>query len=216
MKFFLFKASFLFLLLTLTFNFIVDNPVLVFSQEPEEEIAEEEIIEEYVENEEIAQEEIIEVFEEEIIETNDAEYLDIDPVVVLEKKEEPKEKLISETTRVYKKNIYIDKEANYECKAEFFKVDISNKNKAIKTLLLTRGADISYEIEIGSLPAGIDVKFSENDDYHKKLGLSETSIDVVITKNNSAQKGNFSIPIIYTQKGIADASVICQMNIVNL
>lgn len=136
------------------------------------------------------------------------------PVPVLE--EEPiKETPLSELTRVYTKEIFINKDARHKCNVEFFKVDMSERNSALNTIIITREADISYEIEIGSLPIGIDIKFTENDSYYKNLGSTDESIDISIKKNSNAKNGSFSVPIIYTQKGVFDSSVICQLNVIN-
>lgn len=123
---------------------------------------------------------------------------------------------LSELTRVYDKEIFVNKDAKHECKAEFFRVDMSERSSALNTIQFTKEANISYEMEIGSLPIGVDIRFSESNSYHKNLGSEDESIDISITKESDAPKGDFSVPIIYTQKGVFDSSVICQLNIVNL
>ncbi len=136
------------------------------------------------------------------------------PVPVEEKVEE--ETPLSELTRVYDKKIFVNKDAKHECKAEFFRIDMSERSSALNTIQFTKEADISYEMEIGSLPIGVDIRFSDSNSYHKNLGSEDESIDISITKEFDAPKGDFSVPIIYTQKGVFDSSVICQLNIVNL
>lgn len=134
------------------------------------------------------------------------------PVPVEEKVEE--ETPLSELTRVYDKELFVNKDAKHECHAEFFRVDMSEKSSTLNTIIFTKEANISYEMEIGSLPIGVDIRFSESNSYHKNLGSEDETIDISISKESDAPKGNFTVPIIYTQKGVFDSSVICQLNIV--
>lgn len=132
-----------------------------------------------------------------------------------DQKNTTKEKPLSELTRVYEKEIFVNKDAKHHCEAEFFSVDMSQKESTINTIFFTKESEIPYEIEIGSLPIGVDIRFSENNSYYKNLGSTEESIDISIIKDNNALKGNFTVPIIYTQKGLFDSAVICQINIIN-
>ncbi len=133
-------------------------------------------------------------------------------VVPLEK---PQEVKLPEPTRTFTKKIFVNKDAVHTCTAEVFTVDLSDRSEAQNTLLLTKEADISYEVEIGSLPAGIDVRFTENNEYFKQIGSTEETADFIVKKEDDAVVGSFSIPFIYTQKGVFDSSVICQINVVN-
>lgn len=92
---------------------------------------------------------------------------------------------------------------------------MQDRQSALNAVLTEKKSDISYEIEIGSLPKGFDIRFVNNHDYSFLLGSSENSSDIEITKQSGAPKGNFNIPIIFTQKGVFDSSVICQLNIIN-
>lgn len=118
-------------------------------------------------------------------------------------------------TRIFKKDIVIDQSATHSCQVETFRVDISDKSSETALILLNKSADMSYEVEIGSLPIGIDVYFAKNELYKYNVASSDTSLELKIIKKNDSQKGDFTIPIFYTQKGINKSSVICQINIVN-
>lgn len=119
------------------------------------------------------------------------------------------------SVRKFQKNISIDKRAAHSCEAEIFRVDISARSFASGRIILRKDAASSYEVEIGSLPEGIDILFSKNKGYFSRVGTSETALDLEITNETDSQKGNFSIPIIYTKKDTNNSSVICQINVIN-
>lgn len=116
--------------------------------------------------------------------------------------------------RKLKKSISIDAQATHSCGLELFKVDISGQASATGRMILNPDADVPYEAEIGSLPAGIDLTFSQNGQHSISLG-HEKSLDLDIVSQPGSQKGDFNILLIYVQKGARDSSVVCQMNIVN-
>jgi hypothetical protein len=70
------------------------------------------------------------------------------------------------------------------------------------------------EIEIGSLPFGIDILFSQNRDYLHGVFEKDSALDLEIMNQEGSQKGNFSIPIIFTDKE-RNQTTVCQMNIIN-
>ncbi|MEY2640995.1 MAG: hypothetical protein RL150_388 [Candidatus Parcubacteria bacterium] len=117
--------------------------------------------------------------------------------------------------RTFTKKIFVNKDAVHTCTAEVFSVDMSGRTTAQNTLQLTKEADIAYELEVGSLPTGIDVRFTDGNSYYKNIGLEDESADFTISLESNAAKGSFTIPIIYTQKGVFDSSVVCQVNVVN-
>ena len=114
------------------------------------------------------------------------------------------------------RRISIDKNARHGCQAVNFTVDMSNKNSASVELGLHGQRGSLENIEIGSLPDGIDITFLNNADYFLSPSKSDNAVVVEIANQPGSQKGNFSVSIIYTQKGGKDSSVICQINIVNL
>jgi hypothetical protein len=121
------------------------------------------------------------------------------------------------STRKFEKKIAVDRKAAHTCEAETFRIDVSGKESARARVIFLRYANVPYEIEIGSLPEGIDMTFEKNRDYKYAQGSGEKDIFITFVVHNQAgsQKGDFSIPLIYTQKGSKDSSVICQINIVN-
>jgi hypothetical protein len=116
--------------------------------------------------------------------------------------------------RRVEKIVNLDKNATHKCNAEPFRIDISNRQMAFVHILLEKGKiQGSEEIEIGSLPIGIDLTFSKNKDYLYRPQIDEESLEIEITNQSGSQKGNFSIPIIYTN---GNSTTICQINIINL
>ncbi|MFT6829208.1 MAG: hypothetical protein ACJAV6_000021 [Candidatus Paceibacteria bacterium] len=145
------------------------------------------------------------------------------------------------STRTYSKEIVIQNSTAHSCKAEVFHIDISGKRKANTRIILKesnmqtdfKDASIitdtfeefttldqekilsSYKVEIGSLPLGIDIVFADNDGYVYLPKRKETLLDLNITIQKNAPKGNFTVPIIYTYRDETYTSVICQINITN-
>ena len=120
------------------------------------------------------------------------------------------------SVREFKKRIVQDSRAFHSCEAEVFRIDVSGKARAMASIRLERDSDAPYEIEIGGLPHGIDITFLKNNAYRYVQGAGDRSLELTITNQSGSQKGNFGVPIIYTQKGVKDSLVICQINIINL
>jgi hypothetical protein len=120
------------------------------------------------------------------------------------------------TVRRFEKSIFLDKEALHSCEAEQFRMDVSGERSLRGEIFLNKNLDIGYELEVGSLPDGIDIRFSQNNKYLYQPGSSEDALEFDIFVQDGAQKGNFTVPFIYTQKGLGDSSVVCQLNIINL
>jgi len=111
------------------------------------------------------------------------------------------------------KRIILDKNAQHSCKALNFTIDISNKNSAIAELNLNGKRDSLEDLEIGSLPYGIDITFLTNANYSWSPAKSDNVAVLQIMNQVGSQKGNFSIPIIY-QSG--NSTMVCQINVINL
>ncbi len=119
------------------------------------------------------------------------------------------------STREMRKNIVVDKKAAHSCEAEVFRVDISDKNSAHSRIILHKDTSDPYTVEVGGLPNGIDVVLSKNKTYLSSVDTNERVVDLEITNEDGSQKGDFSIPIIYTKKGADTSVTICQINIIN-
>jgi len=120
------------------------------------------------------------------------------------------------STRRFERKITLDKTATHSCEVALFKIDVSGKNLIQTHIALKKNANIAYKLEVGGLPDGIIIKFLKNSLYSYTPNSDELKIDLDIINENGSQKGNFSVPIIYTQKGGKNSSVICQINIINL
>ncbi|MEK7453168.1 MAG: hypothetical protein AAB614_02960 [Patescibacteria group bacterium] len=114
--------------------------------------------------------------------------------------------------RKLEKLIILDKKAKHRCQAGNFTIDISNQNSAIVELGLNGKRGNFENLEIGSLPKGIDITFFNNADYSLSPLKSENHALLQIVNQVGSQKGNFSIPIIY-QRG--NSTVVCQINVIN-
>lgn len=118
--------------------------------------------------------------------------------------------------RNFTKEIIIDPNATHYCEAEPFSIDVSGRSYFSTKIMLKKSQNEDYELEIGSLPEGIDVKFSKNGDYLYDLDSDENIVSLRIHNEEGSRIGNFTIPVIFTKKGKEDLSTICQINIVNL
>jgi hypothetical protein len=199
---------------------VVDETSAVVLPEPEPIVSESEMLPEIEEIEEIIEELIEETpletsteTVEEVIEETEAQE---------EQNEEEAQPIIpyipprpTLSVRNFKKNILIDPAAAHSCEAETFRIDISDGAPAQANIRFFRDTDERYEMEIGGLPDGIDVSFERDGLYRHTQGPEDRYLALRVAKQAGAQKGNFSIPIIYTRKGNKDSSVICQINIVN-
>lgn len=117
--------------------------------------------------------------------------------------------------RKFEKKIIIDKEAVHSCAVKPFKVDISGVDTYIVPVILEKAVQGLYELEIGSLPNGVDITFTKNNQYAYQPETSESEVDLKIINETGSQKGDFNILIIYSKKNMHDSSVICQINIIN-
>lgn len=121
------------------------------------------------------------------------------------------------SVRKFEKKVKVDKKAAHSCEAETFRIDISGRESVKARGIFLRHTDVPYEIEVGGLPEGIDITFEKNQTYKYIQGSGDKDIFLTLTVHNQqgSQKGDFTVPIIYTQKGLGESSAVCQINIVN-
>lgn len=117
--------------------------------------------------------------------------------------------------RTLRRDFRITHQAAHRCNAEIFKIDISGRASAQAKILLGGKKVQSGELEIGSLPLGIDILFLKNRDYLNGVSQNDGAFDLEIVNQEGSQKGSFSIPIFYTDAENNQITV-CQINIVNL
>ena len=110
------------------------------------------------------------------------------------------------------KEIHIDAGARHSCAAKNFNVNLSGKNQAMVELEFTGMRSDLENLEIGSLPSGIDIAFLNNAAYEYRPQKSDGGAVLQITNQPGSQKGNFSVPIIY-QSG--NSTTVCQINVIN-
>ncbi len=120
--------------------------------------------------------------------------------------------------RKLEREITLDENAMHACRALDFNLDISGQN-FLKTEFFLEGRRdgiVSENLEIGSLPRGIDVTFSKNAGYVYAPERSDNSLVLDIENQASSQKGNFNVAIIYTATyEIGSSTALCQINLIN-
>jgi len=148
------------------------------------------------------------------------------PIEILQEEEEfveepaPQPELQSQPTsslpplkeRKLTKEIHIDTGARHSCAAKNFNVNLAGKNQVMVELEFTGMRSDLENLEIGSLPSGIDVAFLNNAAYEYRPQKSDGGAVLQITNQPGSQRGNFSIPIIYTS---GNSTTACQINVIN-
>ncbi len=120
------------------------------------------------------------------------------------------------TVRKFTKDIVLDPKAIHTCRPEQFSFDLKNNREAELKLNLLKDDNYAYVLEVGGLPDGINVVFIENGDYVYQPLAGNDLVKLKLYRQVGAQKGNFTIPIVFTKKDVVDSSTICQFNVINL
>jgi hypothetical protein len=110
-------------------------------------------------------------------------------------------------TRKIERKIDIKNVDNLSYSLDQFSVNI--KEGETKFINLKLIGDGIKNLEIGSLPNGIDVVFAENNDY--QISTNKDIVQIKIYRQKGSERGNFSIPIIFNSK---NSTIICQINII--
>lgn len=119
------------------------------------------------------------------------------------------------TPWILERKIVVDREAVHECAVENFRLNITADGTGIGRIAVRKDGDAVYEIEVGSLPEGIDAVFATNKSHSYNPGVDEQVVELEVTQKSEAVRGDFSVPIVYTKKGNSDSSVVCQINIIH-
>jgi len=109
--------------------------------------------------------------------------------------------------RKFEKIINVKNSDNLSCSTDQFSVNINEDETKFVNFKLS-GEGIK-NLEIGSLPAGIDIVFAGNNDY--QISTNNDIVQVKIYRQKGSEKGNFSLPIIFSSK---NSTIICQINII--
>jgi len=109
--------------------------------------------------------------------------------------------------RKFEKMINIKNFDDLSCSADQFSINIKEEETKFVNFKL-KGEGIK-NLEIGSLPAGIDIVFAENNDY--QISTNSDIVQLKIYRQRGSEKGNFSLPIIFNSK---NSTIICQINII--
>ena len=94
------------------------------------------------------------------------------------------------SVRRYEKDIIIDELATHTCRADIFRADVQTESssRARVTLFQNKKKTLPSFLEIGALPAGIDVVFKGNKEYSYTPGTRETVIEFEITRQIGARE----------------------------
>jgi hypothetical protein len=109
--------------------------------------------------------------------------------------------------RKYEKMINIKNLDDLSCSLDQFSVNIEEGETKFVNFKL-KGEGIK-NLEIGSLPAGIDIVFAENNDY--QISTNNDIVQLKIYRQKGSETGNFSLPIIFSSK---NSTIVCQINII--
>ena len=112
--------------------------------------------------------------------------------------------------REFTKDVDVIIDATHSCSFETFDVLLSENDEVINTLQLVGASRLDNKVEIGNLPAGIDMRFTKNQKYLYTPTFGEKNIKISLWKKKDAKGGNYNVPIMYTQDGVM---TLCQMNI---
>jgi hypothetical protein len=109
--------------------------------------------------------------------------------------------------RKFEKIINIKNLDDLSCSADQFSINIKEGETKFVNFKL-RGEGMK-NLEIGSLPSGIDIVFAENNDY--QISTNNDIVQLKIYRQKGSEKGNFSLPIIFNSK---KSNIICQINVI--
>ncbi len=118
------------------------------------------------------------------------------------------------SVRPPERKIQIDPLADHSCKMENFTANMTNQNSLEKKIILTGSASTAKDIEVLGVPSGFKIKFKKNNQTKTSIS-SEQTTNIFIEKMAMAQKGNFNVSFVFTEKGSKNSSIICQMNLIN-
>ncbi len=105
------------------------------------------------------------------------------------------------------KKVNIKNIDDLNCFAEEFTINLNEGDTKLVNLRLSGGG--MKNLEIGSLPAGIDIVFTENNDYQISTNMNSTQLKIY--RQKGSDKGNFSLPIIFSSE---NSTIICQINVI--
>ena len=116
--------------------------------------------------------------------------------------------------RTFTQTFRLDPDAKHYCAVEPFRIDISRfYHKTAEIYVRPSGPPAI--LEIGDLPEGVDMRFSQNNAYAYHLAAGETRVALDIQNSDGAFKGDVNIPIFFTERGVTESTIACQINIVN-
>jgi len=111
-------------------------------------------------------------------------------------------------------DIHLDQTTKHFCLVDPFRLTIREGEIQTTLVKLNKNKNnLAETLEIGNLPEGIEIFFDKNTSYSIKPTKDENELELKIIALPNAQKGNFSIPIIYESD---NSQTICQINVISL
>jgi hypothetical protein len=109
--------------------------------------------------------------------------------------------------RKIERKIEIKNIDNLSCFGDQFVININEEETKFINLKFSNKE--MKRLEIGSLPAGIDIVFAQNNDY--EIYTNDEIVKLKIYRQKGSEKGNFSLPIIFNSKS---STIVCQINVI--
>jgi hypothetical protein len=107
--------------------------------------------------------------------------------------------------------------SRHSCSAASFTLKVSASNEYSVVVSAKRGdASRSGSLYIGDLPYGFEATFDSAPSNLAAVSMASDSATLKIKTSSEAQKGSFSVPIIFTESDASnDSAVVCQINILS-
>jgi hypothetical protein len=120
--------------------------------------------------------------------------------------------------RKFERDVEIDPTAKFSCSAEPFTLHLDQTQSEEIAFSVIDPDGGKFDIEVGTLPYGVDAKFSRSNDYRlNNLGDNEKT-EIRLRSFLGGQSGSFNLPVVVTKNrflNIGEESVIlCGFNIV--
>lgn len=118
---------------------------------------------------------------------------------------------------VFKPRLFVEKRkyaphAPFSCVIEPFRLEVGAED----TPLVVRVEGNEFNpvlLEVGSVPAGLELTFGAAGAYEQLLNVGESSATLSLSILDDDVMGDFTIPIIATAQNASNWSVICQLNV---
>lgn len=137
------------------------------------------------------------------------------PEEIMPSPEPPQPDLPPLTERKFDKRVAIARGAPHFCRSENFTVRVSHGSSARLRVALEGKEIQNGELEIGSLPFGVEAAFSQSGDYLNRVSKNDRVSELEFVSREGSQRGSFSISVFYTDTN-TNQTTACQINLINV